>query len=188
VCSARGTPRYQHDGDQNAVDVAMRSSAGPIGMPAYQGYVDGALYACNPSLATLDLVIGREQLLHGIDVPVGEVLRRIRVCSIGTGRNRYYVPGKRTAWGWGQWLLNPIHPMALLDLVADCGADVINGSCLALLTPERYARLNPALPDSVSILDVANDHSVATLHELAFTTDLSKTLEWIDRSGWMGTA
>src|SRR5262245_50926023 len=46
-------PGEDSDGEELAADVALRTSAAPTYFPAYQGYIDGAVVANNPSMAAV---------------------------------------------------------------------------------------------------------------------------------------
>jgi len=46
-----------HDGDASVIDVAMRTTAAPTFYPIFQGYVDGGMVACNPSVPALAQVL-----------------------------------------------------------------------------------------------------------------------------------
>jgi hypothetical protein len=64
-------------------DVALRTSAAPTYFPAYQDYVDGAIFANNPALTALAKVTSHYRHLN---------LDRVAVLSVGSGAYDYYIP------------------------------------------------------------------------------------------------
>jgi uncharacterized protein len=185
------------DGDERVVDVALRTCSFPMGMPSYQGYLDGALYANNPSLGALGLVFGRERLLANggveglieqdggvrVAAPMGHVLDQVRMLSIGTGHNHFFERGA-PSWGIAQWMLDPLHPGRFVDVMSDSLADMINGQCMALLA-SNYCRLSPRLPESDALVEQTSERIIPDMYEVAERTDLTYVLRWIDESGWL---
>lgn len=149
------------DCEERLVDVIMRSCAAPVYFPSYQGYIDGGIVANNPSLAAL------ARLLHSKKTPLEEV----RLLSIGTGQNLEYISGRRHDWGLAQWA--PILPR----LFSAGSMGVVDYQCRQLLG-SGYHRLSTTLQeripsDAVDLLD--------RLVEIADETDISPTLDWIER-------
>jgi patatin-like phospholipase/acyl hydrolase len=179
----------QPDDDARVVDVAVRTCSFPISLPSYQGYLDGALFANNPSLAALSLVLDHERLLapgalHPLQNPVGDALQRVRLLSIGTGYHAYFQRGA-PSWGVGKWMVDLQHPGRFVDVAADVMAYTINQQCLVLLGADHYGRVNPRLPRNIRLIDAGDERIVPALRRIAARVNLDNVLQWIDQSGWL---
>lgn len=165
------------DLDELVVDVALRTAAAPVEEPIYQGlagtgpgFVDGGVVANNPAM------IGVAQALSA-GVPLQDIL----LFSLSTGRNlvgdvQYLAPVLTNGvapWGYFQWLLDPRHPLALLEMVLEGSSDAVDYQCDRILGPERFHRLNPP----ISRFQVPND---------ALTTALvGESVDFLVSSGWL---
>ncbi len=129
----------------NLVDIALRSSAAPIYFPSHNQYIDGGLYALNPSLLALS---------RAIDPKGGnKELQDLKILSIGTGINPTAIKGSIN-WGLDQWL-SPVddlgaHP--LISLITDIVATIPNYP-LEQLLKNKYLRINGLLSVPIEIDD-----------------------------------
>ncbi len=147
------------DATEKLVDVCMRTSAAPTYFPSYQGYVDGALAANNPSMCALakarksvaDLMLDDVQLL-----------------SFGTGEVPTSIAGDRHDWGVVKW------GFKILPMLMDGPVGVADYQCRQILK-DNYCRLAPSLAKTVDLDDAA---SVDYLIDAADQVDLRPTLEW----------
>jgi patatin-like phospholipase/acyl hydrolase len=156
-------PGPDSDGHERVVDVAVRTSAAPSYFPLYQGYIDGGLVASNPSMCAM-----AQALDPGTG---GQRLTDLALLSLSTGRYARYLTRQDGDWGWVQWA-RPV-----IDLVLEGMSDVADYQCARVLG-RRYHRLDPDLPDPISLDDLQR---IPDLLEIAETVDLSKTLEWLGR-------
>lgn len=127
------------------VDVALRSSAAPIYFPSYQNYIDGGVYALNPSLMALSRTIDP----NGGNKEIGD----LKILSIGTGINPTGIE-EEVNWGLDKWM-SPYHMVAdypLFSLITDIGATIPEYPLMQLLK-ERYLRVNAPLPIPIEIDD-----------------------------------
>ncbi len=149
-------------------DVACRTSAAPTYFPTYQGYVDGAIFANNPSLSAIAKATSHYR--H-----VKQARHRIAVLSVGAGAFDYFIPenenGVGMDWGLRQWA--PYLRSILLDSSA-----ISLETNMALLMGEGYHRVNPRLPHDVDLDDFV---SMNDLLKVSRTCDLAPTEEWIKR-------
>ncbi|HZT33359.1 MAG TPA: patatin-like phospholipase family protein [Bryobacteraceae bacterium] len=166
------------DNDQLVVDVALRTSALPIGYPLYQslagtgpGYVDGFVVANNPSMIAITQMMDQ--------VPLDNML----LLAITTGAN---IIGKTmyldpqfsdglAAWGYRQWMLDPSRPLLLLDLMSQANGETVSYQSRKLLG-DRYHVLNPPLVNEL----VPDDAETKRL--------LQETADWLKASGWYDPA
>jgi hypothetical protein len=185
-----GLPGVAREPDEDArvVDVAVRTCSFPISLPSYQGYLDGALFANNPSLAALSLVLDHERehplAAHPLLNPVGDALQRVRLLSIGTGYHAHFEPGA-PSWGMGQWMVDWQHLGRFVDVMSDVLAYTINQQCLVLLGADHYGRISPRLPRKVRLIDNGDERILPALRRIAARVDLDNVLRWIDQSGWL---
>jgi hypothetical protein len=180
-----GTGRHGVYLDQLALDVALRTSAAPVMLPIYQGFVDGGLYANNPAMCAL-----AEVLRHHRESGSGQPRPEVSLLSIGTGVQPRHVEVDDADWGWGQWLLNPQDPMLLIEAALDSVESAVEYQCRHLLGEERFLRLNPSIEvvvnhrhDRGSGLDASR---LADLFgEVADEWDIRPTLDWLERNEWL---
>jgi predicted acylesterase/phospholipase RssA len=145
-------PRLR-EGDKKMWEVALASAAAPTYLPAVQmegfgTYLDGGLWANNPSL--VGLVEAKHYL--GVDFPAMSLL------SVGTGRRqrhfRYQDVRQRGKLGWAA---------DVIEVVLAAQADAAHEQARLLLGPERYVRIDVALPHDIALDDV---REMSTLEHL----------------------
>jgi patatin-like phospholipase/acyl hydrolase len=156
-------PGEDSDVDQSVVDVAIYTSAAPTYFPIYQGYIDGGVVACNPSICAL---------AQALDPAAGaKKLEQVVLLSMGTGLNPKYLDTTDGDWGLAQWAPH------LVSLMLEGSADLANYQCHQLLR-ERYLRLNPILPYAIEMDQV---DQMPKMIEVASQYDLSSAQEWLER-------
>ena len=145
------TPYYFHnftpkDAEASAVDAVLASAAAPLYFPSYQGFVDGGVFATNPSLLGICKALEYNRELK---------LQDIRLFSLGTGESPSRVSGD-TPWGAEKWLEAkpqgsiPTYPLFSLMTEGTVGyVDEVS----RILLKERYCRLNAPLERLVNIDD-----------------------------------
>ena len=178
------------DNDRRVVDVAMRTSAAPLGLPIYQsldgvgsGYVDGGLVANNPAMIALSAIVGTlAQGPGGMPPqPPTESLKDIYLLSVGTGRNlvgtaQYLAPeftNGSAAWGYRQWLFDPANLLVLVDAWLQAGNESASWQCDRLLGEKNFHRLNVPLKNIV----VPDNPETTTL--------VLEAASWLNQSAWL---
>jgi patatin-like phospholipase/acyl hydrolase len=78
-----------------ASDIVMRSSAAPSYFPSWQGYIDGGMFAPDPSSLCLSYVLAPNLL----NVPMENVV----LLSLSTGNYMQYFSQPTHNWGYLQW-------------------------------------------------------------------------------------
>lgn len=153
------------DRDLLARRAALYSSAVPAVFAPVDGYVDGGVFAANPTMCAVALT--QDERL-GIE---HASLDALRVLSVGTGRAALHIGEEARDWGLVQWA------RPLLGLMLDAGVGTVDYQCRRLLGA-HYHRLNPWI-DGVPIL-LDDIEAFPRLAAAAETADLAPTLAWFD--------
>jgi patatin-like phospholipase/acyl hydrolase len=158
-------PGPDSDADQRVVDVALRTSAAPVYFPIYQGYIDGGVVANNPSMCALAQALDRDTGRQSVEDVV--------LLSVSTGRNPQFLDVENADWGWTQWAVD----LRLISVMLEGNVGLADYQCRRVLG-ECYHRLDPLLPEAISMDDVKQ---IPRLRELAMQTDLAETIAWLER-------
>lgn len=151
------------------VDVGLYTSAAPTYFPAVDGYVDGGVYAGNPSMCALAQT---QDERYAPTPPLGEVV----LFSLGTGTSLQYIKGRSLDWGYAQWV------QPLISLMLDGTAGIADYQCAQLLGT-RYHRLAPVFPAGVTVpLDDVD--KLPDLSKFAEDVPLAATVNWL-REIWL---
>jgi uncharacterized protein len=153
-------------------DVVVRSASAPVVWPSHQGYADGGLFANNPSLVALS---------HAMDLLEAKQ-DQFRVLSIGTGQKYSYIESSRGQLGYGQWLLDPMQPMALMQAVMDCNSAAVSYSCSRLLQ-DNFFRLDPKLGESL-LTRTLTPEVEAKFDRLVASAEIDGVVSWLDYQDW----
>ena len=160
------------DRDELALDVALRTSAAPTYFPSVDGYVDGGVFANNPSMVALAQAFDARYFGDG----AVRNLANVRLLSVGTGANLKHLAGARLDWGIAEWAA------PLLSVLMDGVADVADFQCRQLLG-NQYHRLQLDFPEEINIpMDSVAD--LGNMLQLAQAATIRDTLRWIGSSGW----
>jgi uncharacterized protein len=163
-------PGPDSDGLQLAYKVGTYTSAAPTYFQTEDGYIDGGVFAANPSMCALAQVLDAR-------VPPDEraELSEVRLLSLGTGRSLVHVEGDSLDWGYVQW----VRP--LLGLLLDGVSGIAHYQCTQMLG-ERYFRLAPTFPPDVEIA-MDDVDQIPYLVEFAQGLDLAPLIAWL-RGNW----
>lgn len=162
-------PGDDSDGEELAMKVALYTSAAPTYFPTVDGYIDGGVFANNPSMAAL----AQTQDSRSFQNPPG--LDEIVLLSIGTGRSLFRIEGKNLDWGYAQWA------KPLINIMMDGVAGVSDYQCRQILG-DNYLRISPAFPPDKAIpLDAVKD--IPELVSFAVSVDITETIRWL-RKTW----
>ncbi len=159
-------PGADSDGAMRAWQVGLYTCAAPTYFPTVDGYVDGGVFASNPSMCALaqsqDARIGRTAALEGVTL-----------LSLGTGSSLIYVKGAKHDWGYAQWA------QALLGVMFDGTIGIADYQCRQMLGA-RYHRLAPAFaPDEAFPLDCVD--RIPEMVAFAGKVDLTPAANWLRR-------
>ncbi|HOF20834.1 MAG TPA: patatin-like phospholipase family protein [Bacteroidales bacterium] len=157
-------PGENSDEDAQAADVGLYTSAAPTYFPSVDGYIDGGVYAVNPSVCALAQTQDRR---YRPNPP----LRNILLFSLGTGTSLQYIKGKSLDWGYLQWI------KPLIDLIFDGTAGIADYQCRQFLGPD-YHRLAPVFPPGVKI-PMDGVKKIPEMISFAESLDMESTLRWL---------
>ena len=157
------------DRDTIAFKVGLYTAAAPTYFPTVDGYIDGGVYAANPSMCALAQARDHRYL----DPP--PALDDIVLLSLGTGHSLNHIRGKRHDWGYAQWI------KPLISLMMDGVSGIADYQCRQILGP-RYHRLAPVFPADVSI-PMDDVKKIPYMIDFARSLDLESTITWI-REQW----
>jgi patatin-like phospholipase/acyl hydrolase len=154
-----------NDGEMLVYKVGLYTSAAPTYFETYDGYIDGSVFADNPSMCAIG------QALDQRNSSVKPGLNDIVMLSLGTGFSPSFIEGKSHDWGYAGWA------KPLISLFMDGISGIADYECKQLLR-ERYCRLDMVFPkDTVIKLD--DYKKVPQLIELANNLNIDSTVKFI---------
>ncbi|MFN2304933.1 MAG: patatin-like phospholipase family protein [Anaerolineales bacterium] len=159
-----------NDNDNNflAYKVGLYTSAAPTYFPAVDGYIDGGVFANNPSMCALAQTQDKR---NQNKAPLQDVI----LLSLGTGTSLMYIKGKNLDWGYAQWV------KPLISLMLDGVGGIADYQCTQILE-ERYHRLAPTFPPNVSI-SLDDVKRIPEMVTFANQVPINNTADWL-RNFW----
>lgn len=161
-------PGEGSDGDELVYKVGLYTGAAPTYFESVDGYIDGGVYANNPSMCALAQALdsrSREQT----------TLDNISLLSLGTGINLQYIKEKSVDWGYAQWA------KPLISLMLDGLSGIADYQCKQILS-ERYHRLAPVFPEGMKI-DMDAVDKIEDMIQFTNGVSIDQTVKWIE-SEW----
>lgn len=162
-------PGPNNDRDALAWKVGLYTAAAPTYFPSVDAYVDGGVYANNPSMCAL---AQSQDARYHTQADLDDVV----LLSLGTGLSLQYIKGKKQDWGYGQWA------KPLVSLMLDGIAGIAHYEYMQLLGP-RYHRLAPVFPEGMTI-DMDDVSRVPYMEQFASGVPLAATVTWLQQH-WM---
>ncbi len=162
-------PGSDSDSKELAYKVGLYTSSAPTYFPSVDGYIDGGVFAANPSMCAL--AQSQDSRLKSRPLMDDVVL-----LSLGTGTSLVYIKGKELDWGYAQWA------KPLVSLMLDGMTGIADFQCRQILE-ERYHRLAPVFPPDVSI-PMDDIKKVPYMIDFANGINLAETIEWI-KTRWL---
>ena len=161
-------PGSDSDAESLAADVALYTSAAPTYFPVADGYIDGGVFANNPSLVAIAQAISQSNA-KSERAQIYEIV----LLSLGTGVSLSYIKGNNLDWGYAQWV------KPLLNILSDGVAGIADYQARQILG-ERYQRLQVIFaPDESIPMDAVK--KIPRMNEIGYTCDISKARDWIDQ-------
>jgi len=157
-----------NDCNYDVADVALYTSSAPTYFPIANGYIDGGVFANNPSNIAIAQAISRN------NIPEERVnLEDISLLSIGAGVTLQYIDEKNADWGGANWL------SPLLDILME-GVTGISDYQAKQLLGDRYDRIQVYLQSEDGI-ELDSIDKIQKMQEIANELDISKTVKWVDK-------
>lgn len=156
------------DGAMLLADVALYTSAAPTYFPSANGYIDGGVFANNPSLVALVQAISqRNKAAERANID------EIALLSVGTGVSLSYIKGETLDWGYAQWV------KPLLNILMD-GVAGISDYQAAQLLGDRYQRLQVVFgeKETIALDDVTK---LSRMDDIGKNFDIASTKDWIKK-------
>jgi patatin-like phospholipase/acyl hydrolase len=155
------------DEDELAYKVGMRTSAAPTYFPSYDGFIDGGVFANNPSMCAL-----AQTQDDRLATPIP--LHEISMLSLGTGFNPIYVARREARWGVLQWAPR------MVDLMMDGVNEVADFQVRQMLRDGSHVRVSKPLHKAIRMDDGSQ---TALLVEEGNSVDLSEAIAFLN-NGW----
>lgn len=164
-------PGPKNDRSEPAYKVGLYTSAAPTYFPSVDGFVDGGVYASNPSMCALAQTQDqRYQPTPSLD----EVI----LLSLGTGTSLQYIKGRSHDWGYAQWA------KPLVNLMLDGTAGIADYQCDQILHA-RYHRLAPVFPLGISV-PMDDVKKIPYMIDFAESLSIDSTIAWLQQH-WAAT-
>jgi patatin-like phospholipase/acyl hydrolase len=152
-------------------DVALYTSSAPTYFPSADGYIDGGVFANNPSMVAMVQAIS-ERNKNTERASVDE----IALLSVGTGVSLSYIKGPTLDWGYAQWV------KPLINILMD-GVAGISDYQAAQLLGDSYHRLQVVF-DSKETIELDDVSKLKRMSEIGSTFDVKSTQAWLEKY-WM---
>lgn len=156
------------DGDYLVRKVALYTSSAPTYFPSANGYVDGGVYANNPSIVALSQAISKNN-----DPSERAKLDEVVLLSLGTGVSLKYIKGATLDWGLSQWV------KPLIDILMDGVAGVSDYQAKQLLG-DSYRR-EQIVFGSNEVIELDAVKKMDRMVYIADNHDLSASVAWISK-------
>jgi hypothetical protein len=193
-----------------AYDIAVRSSSLPMFLPTQVANVDGAVFANNPSMCALSIVLeslsnytmlqaNKETPKNPSDLWRFSGVEDILLFSVGGGDQDFVDPdqahrdhrklkesGKegyssQVPWGYWKWALTPKDPFRVLKLMFNAGDNGVSGHCESIMGRGNFYRFTLSTPGG-SIRSMI-DLLLGDVDEL-YRVSRENAAEWQGQSSW----
>jgi patatin-like phospholipase/acyl hydrolase len=157
-------PGNNNDRNEPVCKVGLYTCAAPTYFPSVDGYIDGGVYAVNPSMCALAQTQDRRY-------QPTPLLDEVVLFSLGTGASLQHIKGRTLDWGYVQWA------KPLVSLMMDGTAGIADYQCTQILDA-NYHRLAPVFPTGTTVpLDAVD--KIPYLIDFAESLVLDKTIAWL---------
>lgn len=160
--------RSSDEGELECWRAVLRSMAAPVYFPSFEGYVDGGVFAVNPSLAAL----GVAARAPGVDGATGQV----RLLSIGCGQCPDGIgQDGPLEWGMLKW-------GARFPDIAQTATSGLDDLGVAEILGNRFCRFNPVLDSSPALDDFrAVDELIRWAEQQTRTPEFESLSQYVEQ-------
>ncbi len=162
-------PGTANDDGELVYKVGLYTSAAPTYFPSVDGFIDGGVYASNPSMCALAQT---QDSRDTVRPPLSDVV----LLSLGTGTSLVHIEGRALDWGYAQWV------KPLITLMLDGVAGIADYQCNQILGP-KYHRLAPVFPSGVAV-EMDDVSRILYMVDFAGKVDISGTASWL-KAQWL---
>jgi patatin-like phospholipase/acyl hydrolase len=155
------------DADALAFKVGLYTSAAPTYFPSVDGYIDGGIYANNPSMCALAQT--QDERVFKECPNISDIV----LLSLGTGTSLKHLEGMNLDWGLLQWA------RPLISILLDGVSGIADFQCQKMLR-ENYFRLAPEFPPGVTI-DMDEVAEISLMLDFANEINIDETVQWIKK-------
>jgi patatin-like phospholipase/acyl hydrolase len=161
-------PNHEGDEDRLVRDVALYTCSAPTFFPVADGFIDGGVFANNPSLCAIAQALDKRWRRR-------PHLADLRLLSIGSGQRIAYLAGEEHNWGVVQWGAN------ILPILMEGSQETTHFQCAQLLEEWQYSRIQPTFArdyrmDSVDRIPEMIDFALKSVN-------LTRAIDWV-RQNW----
>ena len=165
------------DWDASVVDVLLATTAVPIVMPIHDDQIDGGIYANNPAMCALTVSLNPNAGPGERDAALAD----LQMFSVGI-RPQIHLDVDNPNWGWGHWMLDRRHPMALIEACFEADSMATHYFCRRLLG-SQYFRLLPQWT-RVTSRHFIHEGLWGYLEEMGKRTNLRRAVSFLRRMRW----
>jgi len=163
ICMFHNFTEDEKTKDELVTDVIMRTAAAPTFFKSHQGYIDGGMFAHDPSSMCLIYVQNK------LNIPREDIV----LLGIGTGWvPHFFESNSEHDWGYYQWIPK------VNTVLWDCMVRKSELICAQILE-DRFHKLNPFLDKEVPFDDPTLSDVFATIGK---NFDLTETIAWIKKN------
>jgi patatin-like phospholipase/acyl hydrolase len=167
-------PNREADKDRLLRDVALYTCSAPTYFPVADGFIDGGVFANNPSVCAIAQALDRRWRRHP---SLGDLL----LLSIGSGQRIAYLTGDEHHWGVVQW------GARIMPILMEGSQETTHFQCAQLLGDSQYCRVQPVFQEDYRMDSV---HLIAEMMDFALNSvNLTTATDWISLNwqfdGWM---
>jgi len=157
-------PTSDDSGDdlEYAYRVAMRTSAAPTYFSSYDGFVDGGVFANNPSMCALAQTQDRR-----LATPIA--FDSVRMLSLSTGFFPYHMEGDER-WGVLQWAPK------IVSLLMDGVNEVADFQTAQMMASQDYYRIPMRLQTDIAMDDASE---LGVLQRIGNLVDISQATQFV---------
>ena len=154
------------DGKRLVKDIALYTTSAPTYFPSADGYIDGGVFANNPSVVAIAQALSTRNIAAEL-ADIDDIV----LLSIGTGVTPKHIKGPSLDWGKAQWA------MPLINLLLE-GVSSVADFQSAQILGDRYKRVQVTF-DPGEIIETDSVDKIDRLEEIAKGLNLTEAEKWL---------
>jgi uncharacterized protein len=167
-------PNREADKNRLVRDVALYTCSAPTYFPVADGFIDGGVFANNPSICAIAQAIDRRWRRR-------PHLNDLRLLSIGSGQQIAHLAGTEHHWGVVQW------GAKIIPILMEASQETAHFQCVQLLGDSQYCRVQPVFQEDFRMDSMER---IPQMMDFALkSVNLTHAVDWIRQNwryeGWM---